>query len=262
MGTAYPVLTSREGAVGIVEIARPDKFNCLSMAVHQGLDAALDEFEAKGSGVRVILLRSQGKNFSTGADLEEVKSLLPDAVKVTRLIQTGNAVLKRFESSGLPVIAACQGMALAGGSELMLACDVVFAATDLKVGDQHAQYGLVPGWGGSQRFPRIVGLRRALDMFYSARWIDAQTALQWGLVNYVVEPEKLNAATLEYCTKLAKRSRLGIATMKRLARQGLDGPLGAGLELEASSIIEALLGEDVREGLAAFEERRPPMFKS
>ncbi len=256
------VVTRRQGAVGIVEIARPDKFNCLSMAVHLGLDAALDEFEAKGSGVRVILLRAQGKNFSTGADLEEVKSLLPDATKVSRLIQKGNAVLKRFEASELPVVAACQGMVLAGGSELMLACDVVFAATDLKVGDQHAQYGLVPGWGGSQRLPRVVGLRRALDMFYSARWIDAPTALQWGLVNYVVEPDQLSAATLEYCSKLAKRSRSGIATMKRLARQGLDGTLSAGLDLEASVIIEALLGQDVREGLAAFEERRPPLFKS
>lgn len=260
--SAPVVVTRREGAVGIVEIARPDKFNCLSMAVHLGLDAALDEFEAEGSGVRVILLRAQGKNFSTGADLEEVKSLLPDAAKVSRLIQKGNHVLKRFEASDLPVVAACQGMVLAGGSELMLACDVVFAATDLKIGDQHAQYGLVPGWGGSQRFPRIVGLRRALDMFYSARWIDAQTALQWGLVNYVVEPEQLGTATLEYCGKLAKRSRIGIATMKRLARQGLDGTLGAGLDLEAGVIIEALLGQDVREGLAAFEERRPPMFKS
>jgi enoyl-CoA hydratase len=99
MSPTYPVLTSREGAVGIVEIARPDKFNCLSMAVHLGLNAALNEFEAPGSGVRVILLRAQGKNFSTGADLEEVKSLLPDAAKVTRLIETGNAVLKRFEAS-------------------------------------------------------------------------------------------------------------------------------------------------------------------
>ncbi len=256
------VVTSREGAVGIVELARPDKFNCLSYAVHEGLDAALDEFEAKGSGVRVILLRAQGKNFSTGADLEEVKTLLPDAAKVSRLIAKGNAVMKRMEASELPVIAACQGMALAGGSELMLSCDVIFAATDLRVGDQHAQYGLVPGWGGSQRFPRIVGLRRALDMFYSARWIDAPTALQWGLVNYVVEPEKLHAATLEYCAKLAKRSRIGIATMKRLARQGMDTSLSTGLDMEASVIIDALLGDDVREGLDAFEARRPPMFKS
>ncbi len=260
--SAPVVVTSREGAVGIVELARPDKFNCLSYAVHEGLDAALDEFEAKGSGVRVILLRAQGKNFSTGADLEEVKTLLPDAAKVSRLIAKGNAVMKRMEASDLPVIAACQGMALAGGSELMLACDVIFAATDLRVGDQHAQYGLVPGWGGSQRFPRIVGLRRALDMFYSARWIDAQTALQWGLVNYVVEPDQLHATTLEYCTKLAKRSRIGIATMKRLARQGLDTTLSTGLDLEASVIIDALLGDDVREGLDAFEARRPPLFKS
>jgi enoyl-CoA hydratase len=256
------VVTSREGAVGIVELARPDKFNCLSIAVHEALDAALDEFEAEGSGVRVILLRAQGKHFCTGADLDEVKSLLPDAARVSRLIAKGNAVMTRMEASALPVVAACQGLVLAGGSELMLACDVVFAASDLRVGDQHAQYGLVPGWGGSQRFARIVGLRRALDMFYSARWIDAPTALQWGLVNYVVEPDRLNAAALEYCAKLAGRSRVGIATMKRLARQGLDTTLAHGLALETSVVVDVLVGADVREGLAAFEARRAPMFKS
>jgi enoyl-CoA hydratase len=162
----------------------------------------------------------------------------------------------------LPVVAACQGLALAGGSELMLACDVIFAASDFRVGDQHAQYGLVPGWGGSQRFPRAVGLRRGLDMFFSARWIDAQTALQWGLVNYVVEGDKLNEAALEYCTKLATRSRIGIATMKRLARQGVDGTLADGLKFEEDVVTRELMNDDVSEGLAAFEARRAPVFKS
>jgi enoyl-CoA hydratase len=138
----------------------------------------------------------------------------------------------------------------------------VIASTDFRIGDQHAQYGLIPGWGGSQRFPRSVGLRRALDLLFSARWIDAPTALQWGLVNYVVELDKLRATALEYCTQLATRSRPGIAMMKRLARQGLDGTLEQGLDLEMAALVETLLGEDVAEGLAAFEERRAPVYRA
>jgi enoyl-CoA hydratase len=160
------------------------------------------------------------------------------------------------------VVAACQGLALAGGSELMMACDVIFASSDFKIGDQHAQYGLVPGWGGSQRFPRIVGLRRALDLFYSARWIDAPTALAWGLVNYVVEPDKLAEASMAYCQQVTTRSRVGLATMKRLARQGIDQPLAGGLKLEQDVISRELMNDDVSEGLAAFEARRAPVFKS
>ena len=256
------VAVSRAEAVGIIELARPEKFNCLSMAVHVALEAAIDAFERPRSGVRAILVRAQGKHFCVGADLAEVKSLRGDVEKLKHFIGRGHSVLKRLEASKLPVVAACQGLTLAGGSELMLACDVVFAAKDARFGDQHAQFGLIPGWGGSQRLPRIVGLRRSLDLFFSARWIDADTALQWGLVNYVVEPDKLGDAALEYCARLATRSQTGIATMKRLARQGLEGSLDAGLKLEEDLVSAALLDGDVTEGLAAFEARRTPEFRS
>jgi enoyl-CoA hydratase len=259
--SASPLAVSREGAVGIIELARPEKFNCLSLAVHAAIEAAMDEFEQAGSGVRAVLLRAQGKHFCTGADLEEVKALRSDPASIDHFIRYGHQVLRRLEGSDLPVVAACQGLALAGGSELMMACDVIFAASDFRIGDQHAQYGLVPGWGGSQRLPRIVGLRRGLDLFFSARWIDAPTALQWGLVNYVVESDKLAEASLAYCTQLATRSRGGLALMKRLARQGMDRPLAEGLQLEQDAMATELLNDDVSEGLAAFAARRPPVFK-
>ena len=255
------VLASRVGAVGIIELARPDKFNCLSLAVHAGIEAAFDAFEAPGSDVRAVLVCAQGKNFSTGADLTEVKAMFGDAAQLKHFIGSGHRLLKRLEASALPVVAACQGLSLAGGIELMLACDVAIAAKDARFGDQHAQFGLIPGWGGSQRLPRIVGLRRAMDLFFAARWIDADTALQWGLVNTVVEPDALRAAALEYCTKLTTRSRVGIATMKRLARQGLEGSLQAGLLMEEDAAPVALMHDDVSEGVAAFEARRAPDFK-
>jgi len=261
MSQVSPVVVTCSGAVGIIELARPEKFNCLSLAVHAAIEKAMDEFEKPGSGVRAVLIRAQGKHFCTGADLDEVKSLRSDPAKIDHFIRYGHSVLQRLEASPLPVVAACQGLALAGGSELMMACDVIFASTDFRIGDQHAQIGLAPGWGGSQRFPRIVGLRRALDLFYSARWIDAQTALQWGLVNYVVEPGTLGEAALAYCTQLGTRSRGGLAIMKRLARQGMDKTLADGLKLEQDVMATELLNDDVTEGLAAFAARRPPVFK-
>jgi enoyl-CoA hydratase len=254
------VVTSRDADVGVIELARPEKFNCLSVAVHEGIAAAIDAFERPESGVRSLLLRAQGKHFCTGADLEEVRGLRERPAELGHLLALGHAVLRRLEASALPVVAACQGLCLAGGLELMLACDVVFAARDARFGDQHAQFGLVPGWGGSQRLPRSIGLRRALDLFYSARWIDADTAERWGLVNHVVDADRLDAEALAYCHAIGTRSRGGLATMKRLARAGLEGSLDAGLALEERDATGVLLGADVGEGLAAFVERRKPRF--
>jgi len=261
MSSVEPVVVEIVGPVGIIELNRPDKYNSLSVGTQEGLPKALKTLEAPGSGVRAILLRGRGKHFCTGADLDGVKELLTDPARFAEFVR-GSEVLKALEASELPVVAAVNGMCLAGGLELMLACDVVFAASDARFGDQHAQFGLVPGWGGSQRLPRVVGLRRALDLFFSARWVDAPTALQFGLVNYVVEPGDLQQAAFEYCQTLATRSRAGLATMKRLGRRGLDLEWDAALGFEEEVVLDALHGDDVREGLAAFQMRRAPMFKS
>jgi enoyl-CoA hydratase len=166
-----------------------------------------------------------------------------------------------MEASPLPIVAACQGLCLAGGLELMLGCDLVFAARGARFGDQHAQFGLVPGWGGSQRLTRLVGLRRALDLYFSARWIDAETAAAWGLINEVVEADQLHDHALAWCRVAAERSYSGMAAMKRLARQGLSMPLGDALALEETVAVDALLDSDVTEGLAAFRARRKPQFR-
>lgn len=260
MSEVDPVLFEIVGRVGIIELNRPERFNCISPGIQKGLARALRSVEASGSQVRVILLRARGKHFCTGGDLGEVKALRADRARLAEFIHSCE-VLKALEASELPVVVAVHGMCLAGGLELMLACDVAFAASDARFGDQHAQYGLVPGWGGSQRLPRIIGLRRALDLLYSARWVDAQTALQFGLVNYVVEPERLQQAVLEYCQTLAQRSRPGLAAMKRLGRRGLDMEWNAALRFEEETVVDALLDDDVSEGLAAFEARRKPLFK-
>ncbi|HEY0674654.1 MAG TPA: enoyl-CoA hydratase/isomerase family protein [Immundisolibacter sp.] len=253
-----PLAVRRHGATAVLELARPDKFNCLSSALHAAIEAALDAAEADPA-CRALLIAAEGKHFCTGADLAEVQALRA-AGRFDEFIAHGHRVLCRLEASPLPVVVAVQGLCLAGGLELALAGDVILAGETAKLGDQHAQYGLVPGWGGSQRLPRRVGLGRALELMFSARWLDAAEARDWGLVAQVIPDAELRDRALAWCEQLATRSRAGLATMKRLARDGADLPLAEALALERRLALEAMAGPDVDEGLAAFGERRPPRF--
>lgn len=254
------VVVSTEDRVGVIELNRPDKFNSLSTALLDGIDRALDAFE-RSPEVRAVLVRAAGKHFCTGADLDEVTAHRRSRDAVAAFIGRGHAVFSRLGASPLPVVAAVQGLCLAGGLELALSCDVVFAARSARFGDQHARFGLVPGWGGSQRLARRVGLGRALDLMFSARWVGAEEARDWGLVNHVEDDDGLAEAALAYCHELAAKSAPGLALMKRLAREGLDQDLAAGLRLEEGAVVDALLGADAEEGLSAFRERREPKFR-
>lgn len=249
-----------EGPVGIMELNRPQVFNCLALSVMEALNAGMRRFE-DGEQVRAVLIRSTGKHFCTGADLDEVKGKRSDLDALKHFISYGHGVLRSMENSTLPVVVAVQGLALAGGLELMMAADVAFAGETAKLGCQHAQFGLIPGWGGTQRLPRLVGERRALDLMFSARWISAQDAQQWGLVNYVVPDAELHAKAMDYCQTLATRNTNGIAMMKRLTVHGLSGNLDYGLALEAAEAPAALMSDNVTEGLNAFQEKRQPNFK-
>ena len=256
-----PVTVSIEGNVGIIELSRPEKFNCLSLEVQELIGAARVSFEADRA-VRAILIRAQGKHFCTGADLTEVKGKLQDPEALDHFIAFGMDNLRALEKSPLPVIVAVQGLCLAGGMELMLSADICFAAETAQFGDQHAQFGLIPGWGGSQRPTRLMGERRALDLMISARWLKTDEAKESGLVNYIVPDDELHTAAQDYCQKIATRSRPGIAEMKRLAREGADMNIDQQMRLERDAAVRALPGADVAEGLDAFENRRTPDFKA
>ncbi len=255
-----PVLVSKEGAVGIATLNRPTKFNCISRELAQGLLDAVRTLEADKS-VRVMLLKANGKHFCTGADLDQVKAARATRAGLKDWLGGGHEALYAMEASRLPVIGVVHGLALAGGLELAMACDVLFAGKSAKLGDQHAQYGLIPGWGGTQRLPRLVGLRRALDLMYSGRWLSSEEAMDWGLVNAVYEDGELQDKAMGYASQLAKRNPEGIAAMKSLSRQGLDGTLRAGVAAELESVADGLRSPNVEEGLAAFAERREPVFK-
>ncbi|MFZ5652876.1 MAG: enoyl-CoA hydratase/isomerase family protein [Pseudomonadota bacterium] len=253
------ILTEVRDRVGILTLNRPQQFNCLSLEMHRQLRAALDELEHHPE-VRCLLIQAEGRHFCTGADLGEVQALRGSVEKLEQFLATGLESFRRLEQSPLPVVAAVQGLALAGGLELVLACDIAIAAESARLGDQHAQFGLVPGWGGSQRLPRLIGRRRALELMLSARWLDAGEALSFGLVNQLAPDAELRERALAYCRNLAARSRPGLALMKQLVDRGLDLPLAEALDLELALAAPALQSDDVSEGLAAFTAKRAPRF--
>jgi enoyl-CoA hydratase len=254
-----PVRTSKGEGVGVIELARPEIFNCLSSATLKSIECSLEGFEQDRS-TRSLLIFAEGKNFCTGAELGEVQKVRGSKQRMQEFLAVGHRVLSRLEASRLPVIGAVQGLCLAGGLELALACDVLFAAEDARFGDQHGAFGLIPGWGGSQRLPRAIGLQRSLDLMFSARWISASTAEAWGLVSYVVPADKLRSQAAAYANKLVKRSAAGLGTMKKLAREGLQLDLSSGLKFEQEAGVPILLGADAEEGILAFQERRQPSF--
>lgn len=258
---ATPYLTAdRIGAVGVIELARPDKFNAIAKETMRLLVEALDRFEAEGSGIRAVLVCAQGRHFCTGGDLAEAQGMEGRSLTLTRYLASINAALLRLEGSPLPTVAACQGLVLAGGLEIALCCDVIFAASDSRFGDQHAQYGLVPAWGATQRLPRLLGMKRTLDLMYSGRWLDAATAERWRLVNHIAAPDDLRQAALAYCTDLAGKSRPGLRAMKELARAAQHLPLEQGLAVEQARVVTVMEGPDPQEGIRAFQEKRAPRF--
>ncbi|ALJ20723.1 enoyl-CoA hydratase/isomerase family protein [Microbacterium sp. No. 7] len=256
-----PVTVQRIGAVGVIELSRPEKFNAMTRGAFAAIAAAVDEFEGDDAPVRAILVRAQGRHFCTGGDLDEARELSGSPAALDDFLRFVGATLRRLEDSPLPVVAACHGLALAGGLEIALAADVVFAASDARFGDQHAQYGLVAAWGATQRLTQRIGLTRSLDLQFTGRWIDAPTAHAWGLVTYVTAPDALHDEAMAYCATLATRSRPGLAAMKRLSRASQTLGLDEGLRLERESVVEIMQGPDPAEGIAAFRERREPRFE-
>ena len=259
--TSEPLIARREGAVGVLELARPEKFNCLSLAVWRSIGTALHEFERSGSGVRVILIQAQGKHFCTGADLDEVQGLRDDATRLTEFIGTGHRVLEAMEASELPIVAACHGLCLAGGLELMLGCDLVFAAESARLGDAHSNFGVFPGAGGAAILPRRIGLNRAKYLLFSGENVSARDMMDWGLVNKVVADEDLRDAVQAFANKLADKSPAVLRRMKAVANRSLDVDETAALSEEMLNLRAHMRSWDMHEGLSAFNEKRKPQFR-
>ncbi len=255
-----PILSeTRDGALWLT-LDRPAALNALTPEVVAGLDralaAALDDPE-----VRAVVLTGRGRAFCAGADLKYVRETTRgDERAVAAFLDAVLAVMTRLEKFPRPVIAAVNGMALAGGLELVLCCDLVIAARSAKIGDAHANFGLLPGGGGSVRLPRKIGPTRAKYLLYTGEFVPAERLVEAGLVNEVVDDAELPQAAQRLVDRLKAKSPLVLRRMKALVDDGLEQPIETALRLELLASEAHAHSHDMKEGLAAFEEKRTPRF--
>jgi enoyl-CoA hydratase/carnithine racemase len=243
----------REGKVAWITIDHPPA-NALSQAVLDGLRSAFAEVEADSSLGAAVLTGEGDRFFVAGADIGEFMSSGADGTRAK--IADGQQLTLEMERQRFPIVAAINGFALGGGLELAMACDLRVASSSAKVGQPEIRLGIIPGWGGTQRLPRLVGRGRALEILLTGEPIDAERARELGLVNLVVEPDQLRTASLELAGRLAEQAPLSVAAIKRAVSGGLDQPLAAGLALELDEFDQAFRSADAAEGISAFLEKR------
>jgi enoyl-CoA hydratase len=249
-----------DGAVAVVTIDHPP-VNALSAPLLEELESELERLDAD-EGVRAIVLRGAGERaFVAGADISEFPSLRQAASESSGGSARGIQQLgARMDACRTPFIAAIHGFCLGGGLELAMCCDIRVASEDAQLGQPEIKLGLIPGGGGTQRLPRLVGLGRALLLNLTGDFIDARTAYDWGLVEKVVAREELLDTALGIARTIAARSPVSVAVVRELARTTRDLPLEEGLRREADGFRRCLESEDGAEGVAAFLEKREPQF--
>jgi enoyl-CoA hydratase len=255
------ISTEHDGFVAVVTIDHPP-VNALSAPLLEELEAEIDRLDGDDS-VRAIVLRGAGdRAFVAGADISEFPALREAAAEAqesgsARGIQKLGA---RMDKARTPFVAAIHGFCLGGGLELAMCCDIRVVAEDAQLGQPEIKLGLIPGGGGTQRLPRLVGLGRALLLNMTGDFIDARTAYDWGLVEKVVPREELLDAATGIASTIAARSPVSIGILRELARTTRDLPLEEGLRREADGFRRCLESEDGAEGVAAFLEKREPQF--
>src|SRR5690349_8957274 len=242
-----------------ITLDRPAQLNAISPELLEDLDRACVMVEGDAS-VRVVTLTAAGRAFCAGADLRAVRELSPDAARWSAFMGLWHRVFDRIEALRVPVIAGVHGLALAGGLELVLVADLVVADEAARLGDQHANFGLVAGGGGSQRLPRLIGARRAKELMLLGGWLGAAEALAWGLVNRVAPAGTVSAVVEEIAATLAAGSASANRTVKALVNRAFDADLGEGLALERRLVALHMRSADAAEGLRAFAEKRKPVF--
>jgi enoyl-CoA hydratase/carnithine racemase len=253
-----------EDGILILTLNRPEAMNCFNSDLLAALADTIREANFD-MDLRCIIITGAGgedpkkASFSTGADLKERRTLSPDQVR--RFIFTIRNTFTAVEQVRVPVIAAINGFAFGGGMELALACDLRIASSNVIMGLTETSLAIIPGAGGTQRLPRIIGIAKAKELIFTARRIDARTALDIGLVNRVVEPAELMPAARVLAREIAKNGPIGVAQAKFAINNGMEASLGVALPLESKAYEVTIPTKDRLEALAAFAEKRKPVFK-
>jgi enoyl-CoA hydratase len=255
------VLCEREGAIAILTLNRPDKLNALTAELLGELDAVLAALASAAGAEAVscaILTGAGDKAFAAGAD---IAAMVPMSTEQARAFsELGHRVCSRIERAPFPVIGAINGFALGGGCEIALACDFLYASDKAKLGQPEVNLGVMPGFGGTQRLARRVGIGRARELCYTGDTVNAEEALRVGLVNAVVPHAELMTKARETATRIASKGRLAVAQCKRVLYTGADVPLDVANALETQSFAMLFGTKDRAEGMNAFVEKRKPAF--
>lgn len=243
--------------IATITVNRPDKLNALNDATIAELGRAIDEANAR-EDVGAVLLTGAGRSFVAGADISELESQSPlEALKRAR---AGQAIFRRFETSPKPTVAAVNGFALGGGCELAMSCHIRIASEKAKLGQPEVKLGIVPGYGGTQRLPRLVGRGPALRLLLTGEMIDAAEAWRLGLVDQVVAPDALMDTTRALLQSMLANAPLALAGCIEALNRGLDVDLEEGCTIESDFFGLLSATSDMREGMKAFLEKRAPAF--
>lgn len=252
------LVESNQDAV-VVTVSRPSVLNALNLTVLKEMAAVLDVVEADGS-VPALIVTGQGpKAFVAGADIEAMERMSP--LEATEFSAFGQLVFSRIAALPVVTIAAVNGYALGGGNELAMACDLRVAARNARFGQPEVGLGITPGFGGTQRLARLVGLSRALDLTLTGRIIDAEEAFRMGLVDRLVPEGEALQGALAIAKEIGKKSPFALRQAKKAVSLGLDLPIQDGLLLERRLFGECFSHADQKEGMRAFLEKRPPAYR-
>jgi enoyl-CoA hydratase len=252
------LLLAIDDRIATVTINRPDKLNALNDAMMREIGVMLDELTAN-KAVGAIIITGAGRAFVAGADITRLA--VSQQGELEKFARFGQSVFRRIELSSKPVIAAVNGFALGGGCELALACHVRVASTLAKFGLPEVKLGLIPGYGGTQRLPRLIGRGAALQLILTGDPVDGTEAARLGLANVVVEPDALLPTARAMATTMLKNAPIAMARAIEAVDVGLDATLEDGLRLEARLFGSLESTSDMREGTKAFLEKRPPDFR-
>ena len=249
----------KQGNLAIAAINRPEALNALNGTVLQELSQVVAEVE-NDAEVRAFILTGEGRAFVAGADIGEQNAL--DVASARKFSQFGSSIFRRIEKLEIPTIAAVNGFCLGGGCELAMSFDIILASEKAKFGQPEVGLGITPGFSGTQRLPRRVGVAKAKELLFSGRMITAAEAEKIGLVNAVYPAEELKNATMEMAKSFTKNAPVAIKYVKASVDRGMQMDIDGGIALENELYAMCFATEDCKEGLTAFLEKRPAEFKN
>jgi enoyl-CoA hydratase len=253
------IIFEAKGNIVSITFNRPKALNALNMALIKEFSHALDAIASDGDASVLVLTGAGDKAFVSGADINELAIL--NSLQAKQFSATGHEALFQLQELRIPVIAAVNGFALGGGCEIALACDFIYAAKTAKFGLPEITLGIIPGFGGTQRLPRLIGKNLAKELIYTGRMIPAEEAGHLGIVNKVCPPESLIDEVMNTASLIATRGKVSLQAAKQAINRGLDVDLASGCKIEADAFSHCMASIDAKEGTRAFLEKRKPGFK-